>query len=198
MKILVGNKKGVDFDGPVEMTEKQKEAFLDFLRNTFAVIEVEYDDDIREARIGDKLPSRSWSIAEYGILLETEGTDRVAEKLGRSWMSVNMKRGFFYPEFLAWTAKNGKNILKDNTEELIKEFIKTKQDLIKSRKQKKKELNKMENELKKMKAREQNQEWKMLVKIKMISKEDIEAFSQRKAELEANIEELQKEMGEEE
>ena len=124
MKLLIGDKGNVDFDYPVAMTKDQKKKFIDFLKKMFKVVKVEDADNFRTERIGDKFFMKEWTSEEYAMLLELEDTNKVAEMLGRSWMSVVIKRGSFFPDFLAWTFQRGKDPLKDDVRELIREFIK--------------------------------------------------------------------------
>lgn len=145
MKILIGDKWGVDFDAPIKMSSEQKDKFIGFLKTLFSVVEEEYTGELRVDRIGDKLFMKEWTPAELALLLEveTKDTDMVAEELGRSWMSVDIKRGEFIPKYLAWVRERGIDLLSANTKELIKEFMKEKQDLIISRRRKRTELRKL-------------------------------------------------------
>lgn len=93
MKLLIGDKGNIDFDSPVVMDEHQRKKFIDFLKNMFKVVKVEETDHLRIERIGDKFFTKEWTSEEYALLLELEDTNKVAEMLGRSWMSVDIKRG---------------------------------------------------------------------------------------------------------
>jgi len=84
-------------------------------------------------------------------LLDTEKTtDEVAEMLGRTWMSADIKRGGFIPDFLAWTSQKGKDLLKDDLKIMIKEFMKEKEKEILSRREKRKEIRIKEKEIKRL------------------------------------------------
>jgi len=147
MKLLIGDKGNVDFDSPVTMNEAQRKKFIDFLKNMFKVVKIEEIDTFRTERIGDKFFMREWTSEEYATLLELENTNKVAEMLGRSWMSVDIKRGAFIPDFLAWTSQKGKDPLKDDVKELIKEFMKEKEDELLGRRNRKKEIRRKQKEL---------------------------------------------------
>lgn len=139
MKILIGDNGNVDFDSPVQMTSEQKDKLIEFLRSMFAIVEEEPASEFRTDRIGDKFFMRSWTSSEHALLLEIEDTSKVAEKLGRSWMSVDIKRGEFLPEFLMWAHEKNKDLLKGNINELIEEFMKTKQEKIKEKRKRRRE-----------------------------------------------------------
>lgn len=126
MRILVGDKGHVDFDGAVELTEKQREDFILMLRRNFAVVHVEDGEEYRHDRIGDRLFAKPWDPDELRILLEMEDNWKVSEMLGRSWLSVNIKRGFFYPDFMVWAGKKGHNIVEGDLKKLIEEFLRDK------------------------------------------------------------------------
>ncbi len=147
MKLLIGDKGNVDFDSPVAMNETQRKKFIDFLKNMFKVVKIEEIDNFRTERIGDKFFMREWTSEEYATLLELEDTNKVAEMLGRSWMSVDIKRGAFIPDFLAWTSQKGKDPLKDDVKELIKEFMKEKEQEIISRRERKNELRRKQKKI---------------------------------------------------
>ena len=147
MKLLIGDKGNVDFDSPVAMNETQRKKFIDFLKNMFKVVKIEEIDNFRTERIGDKFFMREWTSEEYATLLELEDTNKVAEMLGRSWMSVDIKIVAFIPDFLAWTSQKGKDPLKDDVKELIKEFMKEKEQEIISRRERKNELRRKQKKI---------------------------------------------------
>jgi len=156
MKIFIGDRDGVDFDAPIKVNDKQKNNIIKFLKEMFKVVIVENTDSFRNDRIGDKFFMREWTTREYAVLLEIEDTNKVAEMLGRSWMSVNIKRGAFIPEFLTWTQNKGKDVLKDDTKKLIEEFMKEKQEEIISRRKKRKNIRQIEKEIEKLKDELEN------------------------------------------
>lgn len=194
MKILIGDKWGVDFDAPIKMSSEQKDKFISFLKTLFSVVEEEYTGELRVNRIGDKLFMKEWTPAELALLLEveTKDTDMVAEELGRSWMSVDIKRGEFIPKYLAWVRERGIDLLSANTKELIKEFMKEKQDLIISRRKKSKELKRLKREYESMESVERQRVLKLYEEFG--DKEKIMKFNKTKKELHEKISALEKEL----
>lgn len=148
MKILSGNNGNVDFDGPVEMTDEQRTLFFDFMRSMFSVVQEEPTDQVRYDRIGDKLFSRPWDQEEYDVLLEIEDTEGLSEMLGRTWMSGDIKRGDFFPMFMLWIDRKGKDILKDDIKELIHDFMAEKENEKLKKKAHKQFISKKEKEIK--------------------------------------------------
>lgn len=153
MKILIGDKGNIDFDGPIKMTDIQRENFVNFLKLIFKskVVEEINVSELRRERVGDKSEwPREWSAEEYAILLEIKDNNKVSEMLGRSWMSVDIKRGEFIQEFLFWASQRGENLLKGNVKELIKKFLEEKELLI----QKRRDFKKIQNIEQKISAKE--------------------------------------------
>lgn len=145
--ILVGDKGNVDLDSAVCMTDAQKDTFVSFLKELFSpeiVIETR-TEEMRDERIGDKFFFREWHNEEYEKLLEidTKTVEDLVEEIGRSWMSVNIKRGQFIPDYLEWISRKGKNLMTDDTKKLIEGFMKYRESQKQGKKilrQKKKKL----------------------------------------------------------
>jgi hypothetical protein len=138
MKVLVGNNGNVDLDGPMEMNKKQRKAFFEMMGSMFAVVQQEKSNVVRFERLGNKMFLRAWEPEEYALLLEIEDTKKISERLGRSWMSVDIKRGEFFSNFMIWVQRKGKDIIKDDVTGLIEEFLKEKENDKFLRKEKKK------------------------------------------------------------
>lgn len=187
MKILLGDKGNIDFEDPVKMDDDQQKKFFTFLQNMFKVVKFERVDEFRTERIGDKFFMREWTFEEYANLLEIEDTDKVAEILGRSWMSVDIKRGGFIPYFLAWTSQKGKDPLKEDVKPLIKEFMKDHKELIENRSRKRKNIRKIKKEIESLGERIQvlnsKNRRKHLEKLKNFGQftEDIDDFIKKEA-----------------
>lgn len=148
MKILIGDKGNIDFSDSIKMSEEQIEKFVTFMRSLFSVVEVEHSDKVRNERVGARPDwPREWVSEEYAILLEDGTTSEMAEKLGRTWMSVDIKNGSFIQEFLFWASEKGKDLVKGDRKELIKEFLKEKQDLINKKRSEKKKIRKRLKEI---------------------------------------------------
>ncbi|MCU0799673.1 MAG: hypothetical protein MUC62_08380 [Candidatus Thermoplasmatota archaeon] len=156
MKVLVGNNGNIDLDGPVEMNKKQRKAFFELMGDMFSVVQQEKSTSIRFERLGNKMFLRQWEPEEYALLLEIEDTRKISEKLGRSWMSVDIKRGEFFSNFMIWVQKKGKNIINDNVTELIEEFLKEKENDKFLRKEKKKLARQKKKEIRTLEERIEN------------------------------------------
>lgn len=124
MKILIGDKGHYDLDGPILMSSEQKQDFEKMMRSLFSVIQIEQGEEPRVERLGDKIFARPWSLDELRCLLEIKDIDTVCKELGRSWMSVDIKRGDFMPDFMSWAYQNGRDIIQGDTRILIEEYIK--------------------------------------------------------------------------
>ena len=55
MKILIGDKENVDFDGAIPMTGHQQDLFIKFMKTIFNPIRKVETNDFRTERIGDKI-----------------------------------------------------------------------------------------------------------------------------------------------
>lgn len=193
MGILIGDRelgdddaRYIDFDSPVKMTSEQKEEFIKLLKYLFVVVEEEPVNDFRPDRLGgDKLfTGRRWTVDEYEVILQVEDTGEVAKKLGRTWMGAHIQRGSFYPEFISWANKEGKDLLKGNIKELIKEFMKSKEEAIKKRRAKKLKINrklkKLKEELQALEEMEKRGRLELYINTNMMT---MEQFNNRKQKL---------------
>jgi hypothetical protein len=123
---LVAESGNVDFDGPVDLTKRELNDFLTLLGRVFDPRVVERDDvdEPRSERIGDRVFQRPWAISELSVLLEPSiGTEEMSKRLGRTWLSVVMKRGEFFGPFLEWTHSKGRSLLKGDVKKLITEYL---------------------------------------------------------------------------
>jgi hypothetical protein len=127
MKILMGDKGHIDFDEAILMTPEQREKFIEMMRNLFSVIQLENTDKFRLERLGDKIFARNWTNEELKYLLEIKDLDTICEGLGRSWMSVDIKRGEFIPLFMTWAHEKGYDIVHGDIKSLIEKFIEDKE-----------------------------------------------------------------------
>ncbi len=147
MKILVGDKWNVDFETPVRMLPDQKERFLNFMKTLFSVVEEIPSQETRSERLGDRFFFRKWTIDEYAVLADiTKSTSEVWDELGRSPMSVEMKRGSLMPVLLRWANENGYDLVKGNIKELIKKFLSEQKNLKMKRREDIKYLEQLESE----------------------------------------------------
>ncbi len=152
IEILNGDKEGIDFSEPIIVDEKQKESIINYFKKNYKAVEVISVNEFRTDRLGVKEFKREWSELELELLLKMDlDTGNVAELLGRTWMSVDIKRGQFVSDFIGWSYKQGyPDLLKiPNIKSLIKKFLKEKEDLIKEKRSKRSNYTKQINELKK-------------------------------------------------
>ena len=127
MKLLIGDKGRIDFSSPLEVTEEQKNTFIDFLKTLFEpsiVLEKEIIQE-RDKRLGDlKVFQSTWDAEEEAFLLNStkKNTLELSNALGRSWMSVDIRFGGLIADFNLWKQKNNEldNL---NISELIKEKV---------------------------------------------------------------------------
>lgn len=124
MKILIGDKGHYDFDGPIRMSPEQMQDFEKMMRELFTVVELEQRKHFRVGRLGDKIFARPWTLDELRCLLEIKDINTICRELGRSWMSVDIKRGDRMPDFMFWAYENGRDIIQEDTRILIEEYIK--------------------------------------------------------------------------
>ncbi len=52
--------------------------------------------------------------------------NNLQEKLGRSWMGIDLKRGPLLAELMVWAGKRSENIFGKDRERIIEEFLKYK------------------------------------------------------------------------
>jgi len=133
MKVFIGDNTHIDFKEPILMTLEQREKFVYFLKNEMfeqSIIFVEKTSDFRKERLGDKFFSEEWSPEEYILLTNlNKSTYDVAQSMGRTWLSINMKRGNeIYSFKLKLKSKNldyddFDNLSKDKKLEIIKEWM---------------------------------------------------------------------------
>lgn len=137
MKILVGNKGNVDFDAPVPMNRTQQELFIAFMKSIFrsnVVYKKETNEFCRVDRIGDHLFQREWTGEEIVVLLDVHiDANKASEMLGRTWMSVIIKRGEVIPDLMRWANLKGYDLAKGDIRKIIEEYLIQKKDLAKDR-----------------------------------------------------------------
>jgi|YelNatPaOPRAMG01_1025707.scaffolds.fasta_scaffold15494_11 hypothetical protein len=146
IQLLVGDKGYIDFKTPVRMSREQKEEFIKLLKSIFlpSVVEEQNTETFRPWRIGEKKSyPREWSAEEYEVLLSGETHEEIASKIGRSPMAVFIKDGEWRPRLIRWCEQRNKNLLTGNKLQIIKEFLKEKEELIKQRREEKKKQNKL-------------------------------------------------------
>lgn len=113
----------VDLEAPIQMTEEQREKFINFFENMFSNVE------INEVIEPDRGPPGSgehirWTVDHYLALLKPGNNEEIAKEIGRSDMSIRMQRGFFVPDFLSWMNKKGYSA--PYTRKMIQEYLEEK------------------------------------------------------------------------
>lgn len=125
MKVLQDENGRVDFDAPVDVTDKQKNKFIEFFKENFENVEVEdTKEPDRDVDSDGDNNQKSWTVKDRKVLLKTNSNEEAAEQLDRSKMSVQMKRGSFQPEFLQWAKDQGyAKPLENLSEDMIEDFL---------------------------------------------------------------------------
>jgi len=132
MKILIGHKGNVDFDEPIKMTNEQKEKFIHFMTSMFFFVEEDVMTMLRKDRVGSRAEwPRDWSEEELALLYDLgKDTNEISEILGRTWMSVDLKRGDFIVDFQKWLSEKGFVMKKvEDVKDLIDKFLKEKEKI---------------------------------------------------------------------
>jgi hypothetical protein len=150
MKILLGDKGNIDFDAPVPMTKEQQDSFIELMKSLFDpdVVKIMKTNKFRVDRIGDHLFQREWTAGEIAKLLDVHSdTEEVSEKLGRTWMSVVIKRGEVIPDLIKWTNIKGYDLAKGDIRKIIEEYLQERKDLAKEKRTSKSAERKKINDL---------------------------------------------------
>ena len=144
MKILVGDKGNVDFDSPIPLTESQQDQFIKFMKTIFNPVKKLDVNNFRTERLGDKIFMRKWDDRdEIAMLLDVNvPLDKVCENLGRTWMSVTIKRGEIIPDLMRWADMKGYNLIQGDTKEIIEKYLEDKKEIAKQNRTKKPSLQK--------------------------------------------------------
>jgi hypothetical protein len=193
--ILKGHRGNIDFSKPIEMNPEQRLSFITFMRNLFETIEEEEVKDLWRKRIGEKNFIRNWSTEEYILLISPDITnEEVSKRLGRSWMSIEMKRVFYIEEITKKANQKGINLYKADKEtikKLVEEYMQENNLLKLKRKKERKEKNIQEkrekDELKRLKEEIQKDK-KLIGLIPGLTKEKLEEKEKRLKELEERFE----------
>lgn len=149
MKIKVGDKGNVDFDGPIPLTESQQDQFIEFMKTIFNPVKKIEVNNFRTERLGEKFFVRKWDDSEeIAMLLDVNiPLDKVCENLGRTWMSVNIKRGEIIPDLMRWADMKGYNLIQDDIKEIIKEYFEETKEIAKQKRTKESQLEKKIDEI---------------------------------------------------
>lgn len=127
MRLLLGSMGKIDFDAPLTLTTKQKEELLRYFKEEFEPVEItEGVSQFRSERLGEKRFQSPWEKKEYRMLLDTVSNDYLQDRMGRTWLSIVMKRKEFLPDFQTWLSRRGL-VVADANETLIEEFLREKE-----------------------------------------------------------------------
>lgn len=142
MKILIGDHNHIDFDGPVEVTDKQIEKIPQFFYNNFfeSAVEIDETSEFRTDRLGDKLFRKEWSRAEHAELVRiNKNTAELVNGLGRSAMSIDMQRIGWLEDFFRWVTRNNIQLFVNNIEEVVERYIEEQENIKFLKKERKKQ-----------------------------------------------------------
>ena len=149
MNILIGDRGNVDFDSAIPMTGHQQNLFIEFMETIFNPVEKIETISFRTDRIGDKFFGRRWNDEkEMAMLLDVNiKLEKVCELLGRTWMSVDIKRGEFDQELMMWVDSKGYSLTDGDIEGLIKKYLDEKEEIKKEKRASKSSSDKYKNKL---------------------------------------------------
>jgi len=197
MKILLGNKGYVDFSSPVFMSVENKEKFISLLKSIFdpSVVIEENIEKFRDWRIGDKIMyPRKWLGEEYEVLLKSNSTEEIVNRLGRSEMAVIVQAGYWRPKYLKWCDEKGMNPFGEKMLETIKQYIKESDEMILKQRNEKKAITRIEKinnrigelnkKIEEQRKREQEFEY---TSIGVEARDERRSLEKEKAELEEEL-----------
>ncbi|KXB00510.1 hypothetical protein AKJ41_04005 [candidate division MSBL1 archaeon SCGC-AAA259O05] len=124
VKVFVTPDERVDLEAPIQMTEEQRRKFNHFFEERFDRVTIEEVKE--ESPPGPKGGVGKWTLDHYSLLLGSKDNEEIAEEIGKSEMSVRMKRGSFVPDFMAWAKEKGYAQTRDK--DVIKEFFEEKRE----------------------------------------------------------------------
>lgn len=199
--LLVGDKGKVDFEHPIKMTDVEFDAFKTKLKQMFDFVDVE-PSITHHARLGTQVTyPREWSMDEEGLLLHPLNHHSIAERLGRSGMTVIMRRMKVSRPFRKWRHSQGRafnmKTLKADIITFLKEREKQKQ-LRRKQKVKAQQLEKKIKEGEKKIAfydrKAYLEELQVAHSVGLITEEPEEVVQKKKDELRAELTQWRKEL----
>jgi hypothetical protein len=129
MKVLYSDKGNVDFEASIDSDESKNSELIQWFKNNFKedCVEVITSSEMRETRLGNPNKIRwgkKWSRPEEEALLNIYlTTEQLSEDLGRTWLSVNPKRGKHIGAFLLYTTRRSIKLTKENIQKYIQEYL---------------------------------------------------------------------------
>jgi hypothetical protein len=196
--ILKGDMGNIDFGSPIDLTKPEKEKFVKFLKTLFYSVKEEEVSTFRFERLGNKAFSKEWEKEEYEVLLDMEKDNAEASRLlGRSWMSIEMKRMFYIDEMMAYAKKKGINLFKASKIEmkkLIEDYIREHEEELAKRREERveerREIKQAKEFLENYSQREN--EIKFLISIGKVKKESLDILKKEKIGAETKLKEVDK------
>jgi len=126
MKILTYDSGYVDLEAPIQMTEEQREKFIEFFKKTFPGNVETYEKKEKTKNLGERdVDQKKWTVDNLELLLSPSSNSDLAAKMDRTEMGVKMQRGHFVPGFLVWLKKKGYSL--PANKKLIKEYMNEKE-----------------------------------------------------------------------
>lgn len=107
MKILLYASGFVDLEAPINMTQEQFDVFSDFFNENFPNVEFVPKKEAVKKFGSKESEHKEWTLDDYLLLLEPVSNEILSPRMGRTDMSIRMKRGEFVPDFFAWMKEKG-------------------------------------------------------------------------------------------
>lgn len=122
MKIYT-SKTHLDLEVPINMTDIQQEKFIEFMEKICPEIDVTNVREMSKKKpvIAPKEPPNKWTVDDYFAILGAESNFELGNELGRTEMSVKMKRGIFVLDLYSWI--NSMGYIAPITKEMVEEFL---------------------------------------------------------------------------
>ena len=113
----------LDLEAPINMSDIQQEKFIEFMDKICPEISVTNVREIskRKPVIIEPSGSEKWTVDDYFAILGAKSNNELGNELGRTEMSVKMKRGIFVPDFYSWI--NSMGYIAPITKEMVEEFL---------------------------------------------------------------------------
>jgi hypothetical protein len=106
VKIIVFESGLVDLEAPIQMTDAQRKQFIAFFQKNFGEVSVQdIEEPVKNMGERESTPKK-WTVEEFALLLGPETNEELTIAMGRTIMSVTIRRGGFVPEFLSWCEEN--------------------------------------------------------------------------------------------
>jgi len=198
IEIFTGSKGYVDIAYPINISEKQKDAFIKLLKEIYdprVIKEIKIEQFTRDWRIGEKIMyPRTWMPEEYLVLLDCEKMERAMELLGRTWYACELKDADWRYKLISFCDKNGYDLSSEDKLEIIKKFMKSQEDFKKNKASLRKEQNKLKKELDRLNSPELEKHFAFLERLGKLQKSDIDKHWENKRKIFKRLEDIEKEL----